>query len=78
MRGDGFYCVKVSDASRRYSLGRFDDTEFAQRRGLVGNVGENRAGGDDMDGGVRDIGQLISVWGADWLLGTAESVSLNM
>ena len=74
MRGDGFYCVKVSDASRRNSLGRFDDTEFAQRRGLVGNVGENRAGGDDIDGGVRDIGQLISVWGADWLLGTAGSI----
>jgi hypothetical protein len=74
MRGDGFYCVKVSDASRRNSLGRFDDTEFAQRRGLVGNVGENRAGGDDIDGGVRDSGQLISVWGADWLLGTAGSI----
>ena len=122
MRGDGFYCVKVSDASRRNSLGRSgsrrsgrygqnrigcvrnswrsgswrflpqrvvlkdrfgnrdapagleNTTEFAQRRGLVGNVGENRAGGDDIDGGVRDIGQLISVWGADWLLGTAGSI----
>ena len=34
--------------------------EFAQRRALVGNVGEHRTGGDDIDGSVRNVRQLVS------------------
>src|ERR1039457_6158873 len=122
MRGDGFYCVKVSDASRRNSLGRGgsrrsgrygqnrigcvrnswrsgswrflpqrvalkdrfgnrdasagleNTTEFAQRRGLVGNVGENRAGGKTA---AMPLALYYGCTSGTAGVCTAESVSLN-